>query len=75
MSYEDIYLKFVDEGDAMDKLFIDGKPLLQNIDLVGVFEGVDGYHVNVRLSDDETVPGSAGNNVISPPKTPKRVWL
>lgn len=75
--YADYFLKFPDEATAIAVLF-DGegdeaRPTYANIDTLGPIEGVDGFHVNVRL-----VLGQEDGTPLKPfavyPVSPRRVW-
>jgi hypothetical protein len=71
----DYSLKFSDEAQATAVLFDGETPRYQNTDVIGTIyrdDGTqsDGYHVNVRTSEDapELVPYQVF------PVTPVRVW-
>ena len=76
--YTDYFLKFPDQATAEGVLFDGGgedlpHPVYRNFDVIGAIDGVDGYHVNVRLAEDEDA--SQLDPYVITPATPVRVWL
>lgn len=84
----DLYLKFPSKEVADLVLYTDEDPNYRNIDVIGlIYEGdewdedgneliaptpIDGWHVNVRLVDDED--GTPLEPYSVTPATPRRVW-
>lgn len=84
----DLYLRFTDENESLPLLFNDNKPLYFCIDVIGTFYDVDntdpenpivtaipGWHVNVRLLDNEDGTSLEPYKVNPEPLTWRRVWL
>jgi hypothetical protein len=84
---KDFYLKYKDEDEARELLYIDDIPKYQNIDHVGIiyelnenaseddedrFIAKEGWHVNIRLVDNEDEEGLSEFEVF--PNLPVRVW-
>lgn len=80
----DYYLKFADAAQAQSVLYQDDQPLYRYIDAIGVIYDVDmtdpanpvftpqpGWHVNVRVIDENGTPLEAFQVF---PATPRRVW-
>lgn len=84
----DLYLKFKDKAEADSVIYADEFQFAyRNTDVVGVIykptgkllkddtpemKALDGYHVNIRLCDDEN--GAAIKNYAIEPTNPVRVW-
>ena len=84
----DYYLKFKDEAEA-NSVLLDGEiPRFKNIDIIGtiytptdkvdadgysVMAAVDGWHVNVRVIDEDATDLEPFR-VDPEPSTPARVW-
>ena len=80
----DLYLKFPDEATAQAALYDGETPLYRNIDAIGiiyertggtdeepVMTPIPGWHVNVRLADED---GAALEPYAVTVATPVRVW-
>jgi hypothetical protein len=76
--YTDLYLKFADQAQADEILYTEMTPNYVNIDVLGIIyqqpEPIleDGWHVNVRLTDDEDGVPLIPFQVY--PTLPRRVW-
>jgi hypothetical protein len=85
--YTDLYLAFADQVEADSILYTDNAPNYQNIDTLGILyveqpipdpenppEPIleEGWHVNVRLLDDEDPEPLIPFQVY--PTVPRRVW-
>jgi len=80
----DFYLKFDTEAAATAVLYDGETPRYRNIDTIGVIysntgtdeepvmEPIPGWHVNVRLVDEEDAEALEDFQVF--PQTPSRVW-
>ena len=84
----DLYLKFPNKETADSVLYTDEVPNYRNIDVIGtIYEGgqwdeegneivaptkLDGWHVNVRLSEGENEELLKDYTVF--PENPRRVW-
>lgn len=63
--YGDLYLKFIDEAQSIEVLAgYEG-----SIDVIGIIDGVDGWHVNTR---GFITPELQVFSVV--PTNPRRVW-
>lgn len=84
----DFYLKFVNEAEALPFLFDGDRLLYSCTDVIGTFYDVDntdpenpivtaipGWHVNVRLFDNEDGTSLEPYRVNPEPLTWRRVWL
>lgn len=73
----DLYLKFLDAATAQAALYDGETQKYRNIDVVGLIVKDDvllsGWHVNVRLADDED--GTALEQYAVDVATPVRVWF
>ena len=79
----DYYLKFGSEAAMQTALqaagcYVDGNLIVSTfdyaLDVIGVIEGVPGFHVNWRQLQGE-FPSSLSSFVIDPPPaTPARIW-
>lgn len=76
----DYYLKFADEAEAQATLYQDDQPLYQNIDTLGIIYNMadpenpvpePGWHVNVRVVDEDATPLDEFRVA---PSSPSRVW-
>lgn len=76
--YTDMYLKFTDESEAKSVLFDGEKQLFANIDVIGTIykdeQAIDGWHVNVRVIDNENADILLPFQVNPKPTTPLRIW-
>jgi hypothetical protein len=81
--YTDLYLKFADQAQADEILYKETTPNYVNIDVLGIIyqhqddpeaEPIpeEGWHVNVRLLDDEDAEPLIPFQVY--PTLPRRVW-
>jgi hypothetical protein len=81
--YTDLYLSFADQAQADSILYTDDAPNYVNIDTLGIiYEHQDdpdvapvpeeGWHVNIRLLDDEDPEPLIPFQVY--PTVPRRVW-
>lgn len=80
----DYYLKFDTEAQATAVLYDGETPRYRNIDIIGVMyqntgtdeapvmKALPGWHVNVRLVDEEDAEALEDFQVF--PQTPSRVW-
>ena len=81
MSYQDFYLTFEDEAAAQAVLYTaaegeEPQANYRNIDVIGLIyndeQPIPGWHVNVRVMDDEDSESLAQYAVN--PRTPIRIW-
>lgn len=81
--YTDLYLKFADQAQADEILYTEDTQNYQNIDVLGIIylhqddpevEPIpeEGWHVNVRLTDDEDGAPLMPFQVY--PTIPRRIW-
>lgn len=85
----DLYLRFADEAESLPLLFDADRKLFQNTDVIGtihrptgeedaegnpVLAPIHGWHVNVRLMDDEDGASLEPFRIDPEPINPVRVW-